>query len=164
MPKNLTMNQLSISGILKSMPIIYFALIAGQLLMAGVILYLSSTSGIEANPENLKTLRMFIPVVSLTTVAISYLLYNKRREQGAALEDLGSKTNHYRVSNILRWAIIESGNLFALVAIFLTGSSFFFLFFALGMAVFIIYRPSIGGFVQDYSLNSKEEQTLRSAI
>ena len=150
--------------ILKSLNIIYIALIGGQLILFAIIMYLMNGSEIEPNAENLRMLRMFIPVVSVSTVAMSYALYNKRREQGAALENLAMKTSHYRVSNILRWAIVESGNMFALLAVFLTGSNFFLIFFLLGMGVFIVYRPNISGFVQDYSLSSNEERVVRDTL
>lgn len=150
--------------ILKSLNIIYIALIGGQLILFAIIMYLMNDSGIAPNAENLRMLRMFIPVVSVSTVAMSYVLYNKRREQGVELDNLTMKTSHYRVSNILRWAIVESGNMFALIAVFLTGSNFFLIFFFLGIGVFIVYRPNISGFVQDYSLNSGEEKVLREIV
>ena len=150
--------------ILRSLNIIYFALIGGQFILFGIIMYLMNGSEIEPHAENLRMLRMFIPIVSVSTVAMSYALYNKRREQGAALENIALKTSHYRVSNILRWAIVESGNMFALIAVFLTGSNFFLIFFLLGMGVFLVYRPNISGFVQDYSLNSSEEKVLREIV
>ena len=147
--------------ILKSLNIIYLALVAGQLMFFAIIFYMVSGSETTPNAENLKMLRLFIPLVSVSTVAISYILYNQRIKQGAELDNLASKTSHYRVSNILRWAIVESGNLFALISVLLTGAYFFLTFFLLGLGVFFVYRPSISGFVNDYNLSSSEEKVLK---
>lgn len=143
---------------MKSLNIIYLALILGQLAFMAVAVFIASDT--VPNAENMSLLRTFIPVVSVSTVAISYVLYNKRREQGAELEDLTEKTLHYRTSNITRWALVEAGNLFAVVSVLLTGSKFFLIFFALGMGIFIVYRPTIRGFVNDYNLSSSEEKVL----
>jgi hypothetical protein len=145
---------------IKNLYLIYFALIFGQLAFMAVVLFLSSNT--EAHANSLKTLKTFVPVLSVTTVAISYILYNKRREQGAALVDLPKKISHYQVSNIIRWAFVELGNILVLVSILLTGAKFFLVFFALGMCVFIVYRPSVKGFVNDYNLSNNEERALNS--
>ena len=143
---------------MKSLNVIYLALILGQLIFMGIVIFLSS--GTIPDSENMSLLRTFIPVVSVSTAAISYVIYNKRREEGAEIEDLTEKTLHYRVSNIIRWAVVEAGNLFVIVSVLLTGSTFFVLFFILGMAVFIVYRPTVKGFVNDYNLSTSEENVL----
>ena len=148
----------TITKTMKSLNVIYLALILGQLSFMAVVIYLISDS--VPDSSNMNLLRTFIPVVSVSTVAISYILYNKRREQGAELDDLVQKTSHYRTSNIIRWALVEGGNLFIIVSVLLTGSKFFLIFFALGMGVFIVYRPTIKGFVNDYNLSSSEEKVL----
>jgi hypothetical protein len=148
----------TITKTMKSLNVIYLALILGQLAFMAVAIFIANDS--LPDVENMSLLRTFIPVVSVSTVAISYVIYNKRREQGAELDDLTAKTLHYRTSNIIRWAVVEAGNLFAVVSVLLTGSMFFLIFFALGMGVFLVYRPTIKGFVNDYNLSTSEEKVL----
>jgi hypothetical protein len=85
-----------------------------------------------------------------------------RKKQGQELEGLHAKAGHYRVSNILRYAIVEAGNMLALVSYLMTGSSMFITLFVLGMAVFVLYRPSSQRFKNDYLLDGSEQNELNT--
>ena len=83
----------------------------------------------------------------------NYLLGRRSQQK---LEGVHAKFNHYRTSNIVRFAMLEGGNLFAIVIVLLTGSTFFYLFFGLGMAVFLMARPSKENFINDYNVSRNQ--------
>ena len=64
----------AIRKIMKSLNVIYLALILGQLGFMAAVIFIST--GAELDTGNMNLLRTFIPVVSVSTVAISYVIYN----------------------------------------------------------------------------------------
>ena len=111
----------------KTLNLIYFALIMGQTLFALVVFFIKGEIAIE----DLSPFNMIVPILSMSTIGLSYFLYNKMKASGQKLEGVHAKFNHYRTSNIVRFAMLEGGNLFAIVIVLLTGSTFFYLFFSL---------------------------------
>ena len=70
------------------------------------------------------------------------------------------KIESYRISTIASAAVLEGGNLIAVIAVLLTGDYFFFLFFALGMIAFLMIRPSEKGLIKYGELSKEEAQQL----
>jgi hypothetical protein len=135
---------------IKQLIIIYFALIMGQVLFASVVYFIM---GEESSSDSF--FGLVVPILSISTIGLSYFFYNKRKESGRNLKSLSGKINHYKVSNFIRFALMEGGNLFALVAVLLTNSMYFYLFFGLGMAAFLMAKPSQEGFINDYGISGE---------
>ncbi len=142
----------------KSLQIIYFALLIGQL---GVAVFLIFATGLSGTTNSDQIFRFIVPIMLVGGIFGSYLIYNKKREEGAALNSLEEKVFHYRTSTILRCAIMEGVVLTSLVFFFLEGgASYYLLFAAIGLAVFFTFRPTIAAFTSDYKLSRKEEEEL----
>lgn len=154
-------NTQNIKELFKTLNIVYLAMIAGQILFCVVVFVVGNEEGASKDMSIFQTI---VPAVSIGTLGVSFLLYNQRRQAGKAIKGLREKADHYRVSNIIRFALVEGGNLVAVVAVLLTGSTFFLLFFVLGLAVFAIYRPSSQGFIKDYELSMNEQNNLKEAL
>jgi hypothetical protein len=122
----------------------------GQALFALVVYFIM---GEESNSDSF--FRLAVPILSISTIGLSYFFYKKRKESGRNLKNLSGKINHYKASNFIRFALMEGGNLFALVAVLLTSSMYFYLFFGLGMAAFLMSRPSQEGFINDYGVSGE---------
>lgn len=144
---------------LKTLNTVYFALFMGQMIFFGVAYYLN-TENLQST-ENSELFRYFVPIVIIACIGLSYFLYNLRKKQGQELEGLDTKAGHYRVSNIVRYAVVEAGNMLALVSYLMTGSSMFITLFILGMGVFVLYRPSHQRFTSDYMLDISEQDELK---
>lgn len=145
---------------LKTLNILYLALFMGQILFFGVA-YFVNTEHLYGS-EYSYIFEYIVPIVIVACVGLSYMFYNLRKKQGQSLNGLSNKAAHYRVSNIVRYAIVEAGNMLALVSYLMTGASTFLTLFALGMAVFVLYRPSLQRFTNDYLLDASEKNELNT--
>lgn len=133
---------------LKTLRLIFTAMLAGQILFFLVTQYLGTEAVTEGSAQLLMTL---VPAVSIGGVGVSMLLYNRMRSSEALKNASDSERwERYRTANILRWALVEAANLLAIIAIYLTGAMLFKIYFLLGLAVFAFYRPSQVGFEKDF--------------
>ena len=144
----------------KSTKILYFALLTGQLLIAGVLFYLNYSSGstIELSPNN--TFRMVAIIALVLGNFGSYYLYNNAKRVGSKLKDFSSKEVHFRKSSAMRWALLEGPNMICLVLYFLTKDVLLLLLFAIGVGGFLMAMPSAKQFAEDYDLTNSEERAL----
>ncbi len=140
--------------------ILYLALVAGQVLFAGVTAWLSMSGG-TAQPSSQIPFHTVVPLVLIGTVAIAWFGNQRWQEHGANLSDLGEKIEHYRRTVIRRLAFIEAGNLLAVVAALLTGEMMFLLYFVAGMAAFLFFRPTTSQFSLWYNATPEELRKLK---
>lgn len=151
---------------LKSMNILYLALLGGQLMMF-VMLYFAFETPEEAGNDvsvaggfDIITIAMIFFFVS--AAGMSFFLYNKRKQEGQNLKSsLMEKLTHYRSSFILRLALLEGANLtMLLIYFFVSKNMIFLILFGLGIALFLMARPTVDRIVQDYQLSGSEQREL----
>lgn len=146
--------------ILRQIYILFYSLLAGQVLFCAMILFAildpaTRQSGWPAAPFG-----TFVPVVIAVMIPIALTISRKRLASGAAEPDLAAKLNHYRSVVILRSALLEGANLFCLVIFLLENNLTYLYFFAAGLLVFFYLRPSEDEFSQHYQLSSAERAEL----
>ena len=151
-------NQNTTTSSFQQLNIIYLALVAGQVAFASVAYFFLVDEA--ASSSELGILAYIVPALSLITIGASYFIYNMLIQNGQELGGFEAKIGHYRTSNIVRWALVEGGNLFAVVIFLLSGVTYILAFFVLGMGVFFLYRPSKDRFVGDYNLNGEERMMV----
>lgn len=132
----------------KQLQLIFFALLAGQVIFAAVVYYAITQS--LAQTSEIPMFTFLIPVVVLSAVAMSYFLNNVLKSQASAQKTTDEKSIHYRRRVILRSAIMEGGNLMAIIAVLMTGQMYFMLYFLLGIIIFYFFRPTEQEMQQDY--------------
>ncbi len=71
---------------------------------------------------------------------------------------MAEKLEHYRNLIIIRCAMVEGGNLMALILALLSGQGFFFMLFLAGLIAFVYFRPSKAEFMRDFNLTPEEER------
>ncbi len=140
------------------------ALIGGQLFLLVIFMLVVKPSVPPSlqvdltNPQFLAGLMVFAVMFP-----VAQMLYRKRANEGRKSKDpLVEKTAHYRVSTMLRLAMIEGANLICVMFYFLTANYFFLIPFALGLLLFVQFRPSRQGFAEDYQLSASERSELRA--
>lgn len=144
--------------------VLHLALLVGQLLFLGIILYLNGL------PDGLGSISANDPLllagVAVTFVAVftAFGMDEYRKKQGAQLSDMEEKSAHYRTSLIIRIALTEGAGLFVLAMVFATGKGFFYALFAATFVAFLYFRPSVKEFVQHYALRPEEEAQLQREI
>jgi len=133
----------------KRLQFIFISLAGGQLLFAGVVYFM-----IHQNQDfmDIPMFSVIVPAAVLGSIFLAYIISERMRAKALEQKTAEEQMDHYRRRVIIRSAILEGGNLLALVACLLTGNVTFFLFFAFGMAVFFYFRPKMTEMANDYDV------------
>jgi hypothetical protein len=131
----------------KKLQLIFYALVGGQLLFAGVVFFMLNQ---QQEFTDIPYLSVIVPAAVLGGAFLGYYLSNQLRVSAAEQRTEEDQLLHYRRRVILRLALSEFGNIVALMGTLLTGNTTFFLFFALGMAIFFYFRPTLVEMANDY--------------
>lgn len=147
----------------KSINIIYYALVAGQIMMAAVLFYMVTSDGGEVgfSWEMSNPFHLIAPTLILGSIVMSTFLYNNRLREGRSQTGFFEKLQHYRGTIIIRSALMEGANLVCLVFFFLEQNYFFLALFFVGLAAFLMVRPSVQVFKENYKLTEEERMELR---
>lgn len=144
----------------KQINILWLALLMGQLVFFAVVFFfINSTEG-----ESLDILRTIVPMLLLGALGGVYFISKKRSTDGAALETLQEKAEHYRATIVIRSALLEGANLMAIVGMLSDSPQPYLPYFAVGIAAFLYFRPSVDRFIQDYQLKAQEAEALRADL
>lgn len=149
--------------------ILYLALLSGQLMIFLLLFLFMQDNAAEQIAEEAygsNSLTLIIPFFCVATIGGAFLLYNKRKEAGRRLSgSIEDKLMQYRVSFLIRAAMIEGANLVALLFYFFIERNIVYLFlFALGIGAFVLIRPTADRFAEDYQLSASEQSELRSSL
>jgi divalent metal cation (Fe/Co/Zn/Cd) transporter len=137
---------------------LFYALLSGQVLFAGILI---AWKGIPQKLGRIPTDDYFTLIgitVIFSSIGVAYWINEQRKREGATRGNLTEKLEHYRNLVIIRSALVEGGNLMALVFAFFSGQGFFFLLFLAGLMAFLYFRPSKGEFTRDFNLSPEEER------
>lgn len=159
---------LSIKEQINQNNILYLALFGGQMMLALVMVFINNTTA-TAESEAVSTIdssyTMIAALITVGAIALSFFLYNKRKAEGARLAgDLEGKLAHYRASFVMRASLIEGANLVAILFYFSEGNVFYLILFTIGIAAFLMVRPTVPKIIEDYQLSSTEQQELQNAV
>ena len=141
----------------RALGILYLALLLGPLFMLMAAMIVGNGG---ANMELFQTIG---PIISVMTIALSFVVYNMRKTKGQELSDLDEKFLHFRTSIIIRSAMLEFGNIILVSFVFLDASDWIYLiFFAIGMGVLLLVKPTLRTFIEDYKLNDEETRIIQN--
>ena len=107
-------------------------------------------------------MQLIVPVMLLGGVGIAYFLNDQRMRHAGNMKmaTLGQKLNHYRTSVLLRSAIIEAVNLFAIIAALILNNLSYLIYFGVGLLAYLYYRPTTQKFIDQYRLDGSETAQL----
>lgn len=140
----------------------YLALLAGQIMIAGIIIFLQKNEVLQFEWEINNVFQLVAFLLTTGAVSAATFLYSKRLGEGKSLRGYFEKFNHYRSTIILRSALIESANLICIIFFFLEKNYFFLLLFLFGLAAFMMVRPSVDIFKENYKLSEEERSQLKN--
>lgn len=139
----------------RGMAIIYFAMMAGQVLFLFLSLALVTTGKVQTDPELRNLFLIMVPLFVLFGFLVGNLtgrrLLMQAREAGAQEE----KLNNYRTSMLMRYACLEAPSLLAIVAFLLTGERMFLGFTGMILFYFVSLFPSEMRIINDLELPEK---------
>lgn len=144
----------------KQINILWLALLMGQLLFFVVVYFFVAGTGEGA----LEIFQTVVPVLLLGALGGVYFLSKKRSEEGATLDSLQAKAEHYRSTIIIRSALLEGANLMAIIGMMMDTPQPYLPYFAVGIAAFLYFRPSVNRFIHDYQVKGQEAETLRADL
>ncbi len=144
----------------QQLAVLYGALLLGQLLFFGVVYFLMANNMVDNQSMDDSLFRIIVPIMILGAAGAAYALDRQRQGNMDKLQDLEAKTQHYRNAVILRCALIEGANFFALLAGLLTQNYTYLLYFAVGLLAFIYFRPSKQQFIDQYELSAREREEM----
>ena len=144
--------------------ILYYALMAGQVLIALVISYLMIGAEMKFSWEMSNPFYLIAPILIFSCISISSFLFIKRMEEAKTIKGFSEKLKHYRGSIILRSAMLEGANLICIIFYFLEQNYFFLLLFFVGFCAFLLVRPSEDNFKEIYRLTEDERMAFRKMI
>ena len=117
---------------------IFFALLIGQVGFAAVVYYIS---GINSDFSDIPIFSILVPAAVAGSAVMAYFLNQQLAVKEVEEKNPDERFALYRRRVIVRLALLEGANLLAVVGVLLTGKMNFFLFFLLGMAIFIYFQP-----------------------
>ncbi len=149
----------------KQTSLVYTALFIGQLLFAVLVIWMITSKGANATDGYRSyTLEQLPLIIALTGLTGAFLMNRLRTSQGAGLQHIGQILQHYHTTVILRSAILEGCNLIVLTLALLHGNLLYLIYFGLGMAGFLYFRPSPEGLANEYGLTRQQEEELKRIV
>jgi hypothetical protein len=147
---------------LKAIRVLYFAMLAGQVIFAFIVTMLIESGILPSHGKDTFTLVMQVAIIVIAAGAIpaSFLLFRKRLADINPEEDLGKKIEKYRAALIIRMALCEFTVLFAVIAYFITTNRSFLWMIILLIGNFLLIYPSRDKLIQQLQLNSNEQSLL----
>lgn len=144
----------------KELTILFFALILGEVTFFCVAFFIDA-----ATPELHEMFKLPVSIFAAITILSAPFLYQKVLEHKLKNQtSLISALQAYRTANIVRWSLLQSANMFILVAFFLTGQSFYIYLFLAGLVVLLLAYPTLDKCVADLKLNAQQKEKLTRNI
>lgn len=142
---------------LKSLQIVYFGLLAGQLIGLTVFYLLPPQKG-DVLPDDGMTIR--IPMLVLVLLATGYFLGRYRILAAREQTGIKAKMSAYRVAFILRCALLEGGVLLAGIFFFTSRYLLLLAVAVAGLGIFLLFIPTRDRIVNDLDLSASEQVLL----
>lgn len=145
----------------KEMNIIYFALVAGQIMFFLVAFFIiKDNTNVAFGDEQAKMFSYFLPIVVIAIIPLGYVMYSKLCRGGKQRGSLEEKLTVYRSAVIIKLALIEAAGFLCLVFYILTASNQFLILFAIVIVAFLINKPSKHAMIRDLNLSTDESEKV----
>ena len=156
---NYSGQQQSPNAAFKTLTIIYFALLAGQLMFAAVVLSLLKKVFFSVQYSG-DPLLYIVPVMAIGGIMAGDFLFKQQIEIARKRDTLSSKLTVYQTAIIIRCALLEGASLFGIVATLLSGNLFFLMVSAFIILYFLSFRPTKDKLKNLLQLTYEEELEL----
>ncbi len=144
----------------RSLDILFFAMLVGQVLFAGVVYFLLIDGNADDSLNSI--FMMAVPFLGISGFLGGRFLYQQQLGSLTTTDDLTTKMDRYRTANILRFALMEMPALLAIVAYLLTENIVFLGMAVLVMVFFYTLRPSRDKAIGDLNLNGSEKAAVNN--
>jgi len=145
----------------KILDILYFSLLAGQIIFAIITLYLTLSGTINSQHKEFRDIFLIlVPIFVAVGIYASNIMFKNKINLAKEKLSLIEKMSDYRSALLLRWALLEFPSFFSIIAFFLTGDFFFLGISALIIVFFINIKPNIDKVSIDLELSIGDKMTI----
>lgn len=145
----------------KVLQIIFYALVAGQVMFGFVALLLIQMAGFNAELQDLENILLIIVCVFVFSGYLgSRIFFQVRMKSARARNSLAEKMDDYRGAVIIRFALLEGPSMLSIIAYLITGLWAFLIIAAFIIVIFFALRPTPDKAINDLQLNLNEEQII----
>lgn len=146
---------------LKAIRILYFAMLAGQVIFAAIVTTLVET-GVLSNRMSSVTMFMQVAIIVIAacTIPASFFLFRKRLADINPEEDLAKRLEKFRAALILRIALCQMPVMFAIIFYFVTANRSFLWITLLLIGNFLLIYPTREKIIRQLQLSSSEQASL----
>lgn len=151
--------QQNFAGFFKSLTILFYALLGGQILFMVAALVLNRYEPpVDDNPDPMMV--YYGLGFAACCVVLSFIVYPRLLAKAQRAATLPEKIQQYRTASIARWAMIEAGALGCLGFYLLNPKQELLLLAALTTSWFFMTRPTQARLFGELSLTATEQATL----
>jgi hypothetical protein len=148
----------SIQQILKSIRIIYFALLIGTISFFAAVLFLKYSGNTSVREIDLMTFQVFQLIAFIFGVggiAGGIFIFNKKI-RSITTDDVIGKLEIYRSAMIIRAATIEGACFMFIIGYFLFQVDFFIIATLIGLGIMVFYFPTTARIAKELKITEKE--------
>ncbi|MBK6947507.1 MAG: hypothetical protein IPH16_04925 [Haliscomenobacter sp.] len=145
---------------IRNIQILFYAMLAGQALFAAVAYFFLPANKSAALADS--GLFFYLPFIFMISMGGAAWVLNDALKRKAPGRDkpMEDRLRHYQQRVMLRLALIESAVLMAIIFGFVSANTQLYLLAALGLGLFLYFRPGVAEFVTDYQVSASEEREL----
>lgn len=145
----------------RSLQIIYYVLIFGQLLFAFITIFLTYDQEVGLEEKGVTDIFIYIvPIFVIGGLIGSFLLFKNRLEASKREPDLIKKMVNYRSALIIRYSFLDGPSLFAIVIYLISYNIFFLALSGFIIIIFLLIKPTKERAINDLMLSPGEINTL----
>ncbi|HRQ29753.1 MAG TPA: hypothetical protein PLU49_06730 [Saprospiraceae bacterium] len=146
----------------RALTTMYLALLAGQIVLFVIFLYLNLTDHSRQPDPIGGILKYLVAILVINGFVVGQLIYKKRLIKLKSLDDLAAKLEGYRGAMIMRLALLEGPSLLTLVLYFLTADLFFIMMAGFIIFIFLFFIPSRDKISRELELSSAEKMKIEN--
>lgn len=146
------------NSFLKTMRIIFFALLAGQIIFIVVAFFMVKNNPPQSQSDDL--FNIIVPVAVGSGLFMSSLLFKQMLAKIKNDDSFEKKLEAYRSALIIRYALLEGPSIFSTGVYLLSGNIIFLAFSGVMILAFLMNMPSRNKATLDLNLSSIETDKL----
>ena len=146
------------NSFLKTMRVIFFALLAGQIIFMAVAFFTVNNNPPQSQSDDL--FNIIVPVAIGLGLFMSSLLFKQMLAKIKKDDSFEQKLEAYRSALIIRYALLEVPSIFSTVVYLFSGNIIFLAFSGVMILAFLMNMPSRDKATQDLNLSSIEADKL----
>lgn len=143
--------------IIKSSLIIFYALLAGQIIFLLISLYLVSANVVQTIPDLSLILTFTILIFISPLLVVGPIIYRKLISRNFdSVKSTEQKLMLYRQGMIIKLAMVEGASIFSIVCFLITGNFLFMIIAILLISLFFLHKLALGKFASDFNIPLSE--------